>query len=335
MAGCAASEGITVDGPVTVYVSLPLSGPRSADGIDAADGARLALEQAGGKAADLEVEAEYLDDARGSRWDAAAVGENARDAAEDSSAAAYLGELESQPTRASAPITNEAGIVQVSPGAGAVDLTRPAAGYPDSPDRYRPSDEPRFARVIPADDLQTRAAAEWAQELGATRVRVDLERSRFGRLTAEQFSADAAEVGIEVAAAGGRADLTLSAGEDNSLRLSDGGEHLLAAALDPGSLPAAGFATDFRAAYGRDPGPYAAYGYEAMSLVLQAIAEAADANEEFRDAVVDAVLGAERPESILGRYSITDEGDSTLCAIQRYTVDAGRPVPDQATCPSG
>ena len=121
---------------MTVYVSLPLSGPAAHDGRDAADGARLAVEQAGGRAGDLEVRAEYLDDANPvHRWDPVAVGRNARRAVQDSSTAAYIGELDSQPTRASMPITNDAGIAQVSPGAGAVDLTKPASGYPDSPDR--------------------------------------------------------------------------------------------------------------------------------------------------------------------------------------------------------
>ena len=118
---------------MTVYVSLPLTGPREADGADAADGARLALEQAGGKAGSLEVRAEFLDDARGRPSDPVAVGENAREAVQDSSAAAYIGELDSEPTRGSLPITNEAGLLQVSPGAGGVDLTQPAAGYPESP----------------------------------------------------------------------------------------------------------------------------------------------------------------------------------------------------------
>ena len=61
----------------------------------------------------------YLDDAKGKPWDPVAVGANARRAVQDSSAAAYIGELDSEPTRASVPITNDAGLVQVSPGRAA------------------------------------------------------------------------------------------------------------------------------------------------------------------------------------------------------------------------
>ena len=178
LAGCGIAGSAKIEAPVTVYVSLPLTGPRGADGRDAADGARLALEQAQGKAGSIQVRATYLDDARGRVWDPVAVGANARRAVQDSSAAAYVGELDSEPTRASMPITNDAGLVQVSPGAGGVDLTQPAAGYPNSPDRYRPSGSPNFARTVPADDVVVNAAANWASELGVTNRGGALRRLR-------------------------------------------------------------------------------------------------------------------------------------------------------------
>jgi branched-chain amino acid transport system substrate-binding protein len=160
--GCSLGGSAKIDAPVTVYVSLPLTGPRSADGRDAADGARLALERAGGRAGSVQVRGRYLDDARGKPWDPVAVGQNARTAVQDVSAAGYIGELDSEPTRASVPITNDAGLIQISPGAGAVDLTSPAAGYSNSPDRYRPSGSPNFARVVPSDAVVADAAAGWA-----------------------------------------------------------------------------------------------------------------------------------------------------------------------------
>src|SRR5947207_10783725 len=102
LAGCGISGSAKIDGPVAIYVSLPLTGPRGADGHDAADGARLALEQAQGRAGSVQVRAHFLDDAKGKAWDPVAVGVNARTAVQDSSAAAYIGDLDSEPTRASA-----------------------------------------------------------------------------------------------------------------------------------------------------------------------------------------------------------------------------------------
>src|SRR5690242_17020060 len=199
LTGCGLGGSAKIDAPVTAYVSLPLTGPRSVEGRDAADGARLALERVGGRAGSVQVRARYLDDARGKPWDPVAVGQNARTAVQDSSAAGYIGELDSEPTRASVPITNDAGLVQISPGAGAVDLTSPAAGYSDSPDRYRPSGDANFARVVPSDALVAEAAADWASELGATGALVTSDGSPFQNLAASEFRSAATARGIQVA----------------------------------------------------------------------------------------------------------------------------------------
>src|SRR3954462_943247 len=198
VAGCGIAGTAKVEAPVTVYVSLPLTGPHGSSGQDAADGVRLALEEAQGKAGSIQVRATYLDDAKGEVWDPVAVGANARQAVQDSSAAAYIGELDSEPTRASVPITNDAGLVQVSPGAGGVDLTQPAAGYPDSPDRYRPSGTPNFARTVPADDVVVNAAANWASELGATSAAVTSNGTAFQNLAATEFKSASTEHGVQV-----------------------------------------------------------------------------------------------------------------------------------------
>ncbi|MGH2923213.1 MAG: ABC transporter substrate-binding protein [Solirubrobacterales bacterium] len=335
LAGCAGSGDGSVDGPVTVYVSLPLTGPRAVDGNDAADGARLALERADGSAGDLEVRAVFLDDAGGAVWSPAAVGTNARTAAEDSSTAAYIGELDSQPTRASLPITNEAGIAQISPGAGAVDLTRAATGYPESPEQFRSSGEATFARVVPAEDVVLAAAAEWAQQAGAERIAIELPETPFGRFAADSFEAAAADVGVSVVADRDRADLVLEPGITQGFLMRNGEVRRIAPALSPGELGDRGFAAGFEAEFDRAPGPYAAYGYDAMELALEAIESAAGEDDGFRGAVIDAVLEAERPESVLGRYSITADGDTTLCSIQVYEVSGGGLNPRKPICPGG
>ncbi len=329
--GCGIAGSATIEAPVTVYVSLPLTGPRGADGRDAADGARLALEQAQGRAAAIRVQATYLDDAKGRVWDPVTVGANARQAVQDSSAAAYIGELDSEPTRASVPITNDAGLVQVSPGAGGVDLTAPAAGYPDSPDRYRPSGSPNFARTVPADDVVVDAAASWVSELGATQAAVTSDGSAFQDLAASEFKSAATGHGVEVLPGPAAA-----AYEPASGRLTvDGRIYQLSAQLDPGNLPGKGFVAQFAQRYHRNPGAYAAYGFEAMGLVLQAVAGAGTDASSFRDNVRNGVLGAHRDGTVLGSYSITDEGDTTECMIQRYRVNGATRTPLGAPCPPG
>jgi branched-chain amino acid transport system substrate-binding protein len=344
VAGCGVAGDATIDAPVTVYVSLPLNGVRGPDGRDAADGARLALEEAAGKAGSIEVRAQFLDDANGRPWDPVAVGANARRAVQDSSAAAYIGELDAEPTRASVPITNDAGLVQVSPGAGAVDLTAPAAGYPDSPDRYRPSGSPNFARTVPADDLVIDVAAEFASELGVRRAVVGTDGSPFEDLSATEFELAAAERGVEVSIAKGPVSfdpstrLSSAAYDSATARLRVSGDppqaYQLSAELDPSRLLDPGFPGRFEQRFRRAAGPYAAYGYEAMALVLQAIGDAGTDASSFRDKVRDGVFGARRDGTVLGSYAITSDGDTTECMIQRYRVEGSALVPLGASCPT-
>jgi ABC-type branched-subunit amino acid transport system substrate-binding protein len=291
---------------------------------------RLALEQAQGKAGSIQVRAVYLDDAKGKIWDPVAVGANARRAVQDSSAAAYIGELDSEPTRASVPITNDAGLVQVSPGAGGVDLTQSAVGYPNSPDRYQPSGSPNFARTVPADNVVVAAAANWASELGATTAGVTTDGSPFQNLAASEFKSAAAEHGIQVEPAdaiSGRANGKLAFVYDppsGTLSGYGGGpkELRVRAEVDSPNLPDKTFKTLFAHRYHRSPGQYAPYAYEAMGLVLQSIAGAGTDASSFRDNVRNGVFGAHRNDTVLGSYSITSAGDTTECMIQRYRIES-------------
>ena len=344
VAGCGVAGSASIEAPVNVYVSLPLTGPRGADGRDAADGVRLALEQAKGKAGSIQVRATYLDDANGRPWDPVAVGANARRAVQDSSAAAYIGELDSEPTRASAPITNDAGVLQVSPGAGGVDLTAPAAGYPDSPDRYRPSGSVSFARTVPADNVVVDAAADWASELGATSAVATSDGSAFQDLAAEEFRSAATEHGIQVKPGKPPREVAVAANSGNQAVYEPGAQRLsiygtapaqleLSAQLDPSRLPRKEFGTQFQQRFHRPPGPYAAYGYEAMQLVLGAIRGAGTDASSFRDSVRNGVFGAHRDGTPLGSYAITSDGDTTECMIQRYRLQGATRTPLGAPCP--
>jgi branched-chain amino acid transport system substrate-binding protein len=89
------------------------------------------------------------------------------------------------------------------------------------------------------------------------------------------------------------------------------------------ALPAAGqaFAAAFRARFGRSPGPYAPFGYEAMALALDAINRAAQAGLT-REGVVSALFGTRDRDGVLGRYSIDRNGDSTLGRFGLYRASA-------------
>ncbi len=340
LAGCAGDETDPGEGPVTVYVSLPLRGPSGADGQDAADGAELALADAGGEVAGREVRAVVLDATEGTdaraQWTPEQAAANARRATEDSTSIAYIGDFESGATRSSLPITNEARLLQVSPASSAVDLAAPFPGSDDVPD-VQASGERTFGRVIPSDYAQGRAGAIWAKPLlGWRRVRIDSDESPFAESLADGFRAEAESAKLELGPKDGPIYLAgelpvpdaEAMGSDVFLGSRSSPDLVTSAALDPSQLPPAGqeFVDRFRAEYGRDPGRYAAYGYEAMAIVLDAIERAGHGGTD-REAVIDAFLDTSDRDSVLGTYSIDEVGDTTLDRLTGYQVDGDRVEP--------
>ncbi len=100
--------------------------------------------------------------------------------------------------------------------------------------------------------------------------------------------------------------------------------------LDPKLYPAAGqkFFADYKAKFGADPEPYAIYGYEAMSLALDSIKRAADQGGD-RQAVIDQFFATKDRESVLGTYSINENGDTTLSDYGGNRIEGGKLVFDK------
>ena len=87
----------------------------------------------------------------------------------------------------------------------------------------------------------------------------------------------------------------------------------------------------FESEYGHAPEPYAIYGYEAMNVALLAIeraGDAASADAAGRAAVVAQFFQVEDRESVLGTYSIDENGDTTLSDFGGYTIADGELVFD-------
>ncbi len=82
----------------------------------------------------------------------------------------------------------------------------------------------------------------------------------------------------------------------------------------------------YRSVFKAEGGVYTLYGYEAMTLVLDAV-KSAGARGDDRQTVIDRVFATKNRNSVIGRYSIEADGETTL---SRYGVDrvsaAGRPV---------
>src|SRR5512132_1622053 len=108
-----------------IYSSLPAHGVSAPAARAVAAGERLALSDAGSRAAHRRVRFVRLDSTQpgGRVWEPSLVSANAKRAAADPTAVAYLGELDYGASAVSVPVTNEKGILQVSPGDGLASLT--------------------------------------------------------------------------------------------------------------------------------------------------------------------------------------------------------------------
>jgi branched-chain amino acid transport system substrate-binding protein len=99
------------------------------------------------------------------------------------------------------------------------------------------------------------------------------------------------------------------------------------ATLDPKAFGAEGkkFFKDYSAKYNvASPDPYAIYGYEAMALMLDAIKRASAKGTITRQAVVDQIFATKNRNSVLGTYSIDQNGDTSLTDYGIYKITAGK-----------
>jgi branched-chain amino acid transport system substrate-binding protein len=308
-----------------VYASLPLSGPAARLGRDLLRGARLAFERSG---ADVELVA--LDSFGEDREEQALA--NARRAVDDLAAVAYLGDFHSSQVLETAPILGEAGLLAVAPVATFAGLGGPT-----------------LVRLMPHDGVGAQAIADWLVAVGAREVLIvhdhDLEygisvgamcdaAARERRLDVrtrpiwnhdEPWQEDVgdADAVLYVGVAGSGA-LGLWAdlhGHDPSMWLL-GSEGVATEWLAEGMSSSAAERTRF---FGAQRASFDLYGYEAMALVLDAIA----AGEDDRAAVTRAARATRDRDSILGRYSIDEDGHTTTTAYGRLAVVDGTLVWDE------
>jgi branched-chain amino acid transport system substrate-binding protein len=379
--GGASTEESSGGKELTVYSSLPLQGASRPQSEDVINGIKLALKQKGGKCGDYPIKYTSLDDATAAagQWEAGATSDNARKAAQDENAIAYIGEFNSGASAISIPITNDGNLLQVSPSNTAFGLTKGGTGAePGEPDKYYPSGTRNYGRVVPIDNIQGAALAQYMKDEGVTNVYILDDAEVYGKGVAKNTQTAAEELGIKIAgndswdggaanyraladkikATGADAVFTGGIIDNNAPQLykdlnsampdaklfgPDGvatvdftkeipeevqaQTYLTAPTLSPDELPPAGqqFYKDYEAEYGEpqdEIDPYAVYGYEAMAVVCDAIAQGG----EDRQAVIDAFFATKGRESPLGTYDIDPDGDTTLSDYGGYKAEGGKLV---------
>jgi branched-chain amino acid transport system substrate-binding protein len=364
-----------------IYSSLPLQGASRAQTEALNNGAKLALEQKGGKAGNFKIKFTTLDDstAQAGAWTPEATQANARKVAQDKNAAIYIGEFNSGASAVSIPILNEAGVPMISPANTAVGLTTNEAGAaPGEPQKYYPAQTRNYSRIVPKDTIQGAALATLMKQDGCTKVEMTNDKEVYGAGLSKNIELAAKAQGLNILAndaidknaanyrslaqkaKGAGADCFVFAGitangavqqfkdfaaalpnaklygpdgvaESGFVNPKQGGIPLnldkrvkvTVATLDPGSYPPEGqqFFSEFTKKYGvKNPDPYAIYGYEAMSLALDAIQRSSTGT---KPDILKAIFATKDRKSVLGTYSIDSNGDTTLTDYGVYTVANG------------
>ena len=310
-----------------IHVSMPLRGPAARAGRDVVRGVELALEGAS------EAIVVDLHDAFATDREAKAV-ENARIAAADEDALAYIGDFHSSQVAQTAPVLGAAGLLQIAPVATWIGL-----------------EGPTLVCLAPHDGLGAEAIAAWLVDMGVASLLVVHDHdSGYGVPVGAMCAAAARERGLStrlrpvwdqeeelepdfegveavlyVGVAGSGAVAlwqALHAASPRAWLLGTEGVATpwLAHELTPSAADRSRFFVAQRA-------PLAFSGFEAMSLALDAIA----AGESERNAVVEAARGVRDRESAIGRYSLDAQGKTTSMAYGRLAVVDGELAWDLGT----
>jgi|FLYN01.1.fsa_nt_gi branched-chain amino acid transport system substrate-binding protein len=202
-----ATLGFAQDEVIKIYTSWPLTGGTQAVGEDMLASAELALahyleDHNGEGPAGFTIELVPLDDASPTTgaWDGTIEAENAQRCVNDPQCMVYFGTYNSGAAKVSMPITNEAGMAQISPANSYPGLTRACPTCEEGePDIYRPTGEVNYFRTNGTDDVQGPAAASWAYCLGFENVYILDDTQVYGAGIADEFENHANEIGLNIA----------------------------------------------------------------------------------------------------------------------------------------
>ncbi len=181
---------------VRVYLSFPMRGPNIGGGI--VKGIQLAFDNDNARyIGDTEIVLEVLDngDVNG-QWQPYMELENVQKAISDTLAVAYLGPMNSGAAKLSLPLTNRAGLIQISPSTTWPGLTRPGFAQGE-PAIFYPTGRRNFFRTCSTDDVQGPAAAVWARDLKFRSFYVLDDGEAYGAGVSALFARRAEQLGLK------------------------------------------------------------------------------------------------------------------------------------------
>jgi branched-chain amino acid transport system substrate-binding protein len=166
---------------------------------------RFQLQQQDWKAGDYNIGFQSCDDAtaQAGKWDSGKCSANGNAYAANDGVIGVIGTFNSGCAQIIIPLLNQApdgGITMISPANTFVCLTAAAPACDSTePDKYYPSGERNYVRVVANDAYQGAAVAEFAQSQGVKNVYVLNDKEAYGLGVATNFRDAAESLGIKIA----------------------------------------------------------------------------------------------------------------------------------------
>jgi branched-chain amino acid transport system substrate-binding protein len=192
------------DPDVLIASDLPLQGGDRTQTLQMTAAIRFVLEQNNWKAGDHNVAYQSCDDstAQAGKWDSGKCSQNAQAYAGNESLVGVIGTFNSGCAALIIPVLNQApggAVGMISPANTFVCLTvsSPACESTE-PDKYYPSGERNYTRIVALDDAQAATIATYAKELGVSSAYILNDKEAYGLGLARNLENVLKEVGIDV-----------------------------------------------------------------------------------------------------------------------------------------
>jgi len=188
-----------------IVSDLPLQGSSRTQTTQIVGAIRYLLDQQDWKAGDHKIAYQSCDDAtaQAGKWDSGKCSQNANAYAGNDKLIGVIGTFNSGCAAIEIPVLNQAangGIAMLSPANTFVCLTEGGPGCEDTePDKYYPTGNRNYARVVPHDAYQGAAVAEFMKEEGVKSVYVLNDKEAYGLGVATNLRNAAEHLGIKIA----------------------------------------------------------------------------------------------------------------------------------------
>jgi branched-chain amino acid transport system substrate-binding protein len=184
---------------------FPLQGSSRTQTTQIVGAIRFLLDKQDWKAGDHNIAFQSCDDAtaQAAKWDSGKCSQNANAYAGNEKVIGVIGTFNSGCAAIEIPVLNQApngGIPMMSPANTFVCLTEGGPGCEDTePDKYYPTGNRNYARVVPHDAYQGAAMAEFAQAQKIKSIYILNDKEAYGLGVATNFKNAAEHLGITVA----------------------------------------------------------------------------------------------------------------------------------------